>query len=430
MAFAPFPGQKYVKAFSSFPSPPLWGILRFMKSLWKTLKQMIAGTGVVYFFNFVFQLLTVCASVFTTFLIKVLLDAFTRDLDKAQYLEKMVVNMLTGGKGAAYLYDHMAILPIAIGVTAAITFVLSMSRMLLRFRASSSINKKMQLSLFEQLEHQPFSYYKKAKSGDLIQTCTRDVDVLRRFIMMDLNQFAYTLFIVVICFSILCDISWKLTLISLSILPFMFIYSFFLIKEVRKRYRRTDDSEANMTEKISENLSAVRIVKAYNAENYEIAQFEERLKDYEGKFRSWRVFSSFFFSSSDIFLFLSRNIALIYSLYLAIAGEITAGTVAIAFMFVNMMVWPLRSSATSLSNLGQVIASSDRMQKLLESPIEDITTGESPKIEGDIVFDHVSFAYPDDPERLVINDVSFTLKAGQTLAILGKTGSGKSTLSQ
>ena len=173
-----------------------------MKSLWKTLKQMIAGTGVVYFFNFVFQLLTVCSSVFTTFLIKVLLDAFTRDLDKAQYLEKMVIDMLTGGKGGQYLYDHMAILPIAIGVTAAITFVLSMSRMLLRFRASSSINKKMQLSLFEQLEHQPFSYYKKAKSGDLIQTCTRDVDVLRRFIMMDLNQFAYTLFIVVICFSI------------------------------------------------------------------------------------------------------------------------------------------------------------------------------------------------------------------------------------
>lgn len=430
MAFARHLTQAKEIASSLFPSPPLWGILSLMKSLWKTLKQMIKGTGVVYFFNFVFQLLTVCTSVFTTFLIKVLLDSFTKDLDKAQYLEKMIVDMLTSGNGAQYLYDHMSILPIAIAVTAAIAFLLSMARMLLRFRASSSINKKMQLSLFEQLEHQPFAYYKKTKSGDLIQTCTRDVDVLRRFIMMDMNQFAYTIFIVVICFSILFDLSWKLTVVSLSILPFMFVYSFFLIKEVRKRYRLTDDSEANMTEKISENLAAVRIVKAYNAENHEIAQFEERLKDYEGKFRSWRVFSSFFFSSSDIFIFLSRNIALIYSLYLAIAGEITAGTVAIAFMFVNMMVWPLRSSATCLSNLGQVIASSDRMQALLESPIEDIETGETPKIEGDIVFDHVSFAYPDEPTRMVIDDVSFTLKAGQTLAILGKTGSGKSTLSQ
>ena len=363
MAFARHLTQAKEIVFSLFLSLPLWGILSLMKSLWKTLKQMIKGTGVVYFFNFVFQLLTVCASVFTTFLIKVLLDSFTKDLDKAQYLEKMIVDMLTSGNGAQYLYDHMSILPIAIAVTAAITFLLSMARMLLRFRASSSINKKMQLSLFEQLEHQPFAYYKKTKSGDLIQTCTRDVDVLRRFIMMDLNQFAYTIFIVVICFSILFDLSWKLTVVSLSILPFMFVYSFFLIKEVRKRYRLTDDSEANMTEKI-------------------------------------------------------------------IAGEITAGTVAIAFMFVNMMVWPLRGSATCLSNLGQVIASSDRMQALLESPIEDIETGETPKIEGDIVFDHVSFAYPDEPTRMVIDDVSFTLKAGQTLAILGKTGSGKSTLSQ
>ncbi|MBO8426548.1 MAG: ABC transporter ATP-binding protein [Firmicutes bacterium] len=401
-----------------------------MGSLTKTMKQMVKGSGAVYGLTFLFQFFAVFMSVFSTFLIKVLVDAFSKTLDEASLLEVWVIGLLSGGNGASYLYAHMWVLPIAIVCSAFLAFFLSMARGLCRFRASSNINKKMQLTLFEHLERQPFAYYKKAKSGDLIQTCTRDVDVFRRFVMMDMNQFAYTFFIVALCVGILFSTSWKLTAVALCDLPLMFVYSFFLIKEVRKRYRATDDSEASMTEKISENLNAVRIVKAYNAEIKEMEAFEGKLSDYEGKFRRWRVFSSFFFASSDIFIFLSRNIALIYSLYLAVEGEITPGTVAIAFMFVNMMVWPLRSTATSLSNLGQVIASADRMQLLLSSPIEDVDSGIKPDIKGDIEFDGVSFSYPDEPERKVLDGVSFKLKAGQTLAILGKTGSGKSTLSQ
>ena len=366
---------------------------------------MVKGSGAVYGLTFLFQFFAVFMSVFSTFLIKVLVDAFSKTLDEASLLEVWVIGLLSGGHGADYLYAHMWVLPIAIVTSAFLAFFLSMARGLCRFRASSNINKKMQLTLFEHLERQ-------------------------RFVMMDMNQFAYTFFIVALCVGILFSTSWKLTAVALCDLPLMFVYSFFLIKEVRKRYRATDDSEASMTEKISENLNAVRIVKAYNAEIKEMEAFEGKLSDYEGKFRRWRVFSSFFFASSDIFIFLSRNIALIYSLYLAVEGEITPGTVAIAFMFVNMMVWPLRSTATSLSNLGQVIASADRMQLLLSSPIEDVDSGIKPEIRGDIEFDGVSFSYPDEPERKVLDGVSFKLKAGQTLAILGKTGSGKSTLSQ
>ncbi len=183
-----------------------------------------------------------------------------------------------------------------------------------------------------------------------------------------------------------------------------------------------------MTGKISENLSAVRLVKAYNAENYEIAQFEELLNDYKVKFVRWRKLSSFFFASSDIFIFASRTVAIIYSVYLAFTHEITAGTVVISYTFVNMMVWPLRNAATSLSNLGQTLAALDRIDALLKVEPEDVTSGLTPEIKGDIRFEHVSFAYPDDPKTKILDDVSFTIKHGESIAIMGKTGSGKSTI--
>ena len=157
---------------------------------------MVKGSGAVYGLTFLFQFFAVFMSVFSTFLIKVLVDAFSKTLDEASLLEVWVIGLLSGGHGADYLYAHMWVLPIAIVSSAFLAFFLSMARGLCRFRASSNINKKMQLTLFEHLERQPFAYYKKAKSGDLIQTCTRDVDVFRRFVMMDMNQFAYTFFIV------------------------------------------------------------------------------------------------------------------------------------------------------------------------------------------------------------------------------------------
>ncbi len=413
-----------------------------MKRIFQTLHRMVADCRGLYILNFVFQFLMVLSTVMTTFMSKVLVDTLQTmnminqglpeeeyPLNRAAYLEKFLIQLLTGGRGNDYLLDHWYLVVIGLGAFGLFAVAISIVRMQVRFAAAATINKTMQLTLFSHLEKLPYPYFKTNKAGDLIQTCTRDVDVVRKFILMDMNQATYTFFVSILCFSILMSISWKLTLVSLSILPIMFVYSFFLIREVRRRYRQTDDSEAVMTDKISENLNAVRIVKAYHAENIEIAQFEDTLQDYKHKFVHWRRMSSFFFASSDIFIFASRAMAIAYALYLVFTKEITAGTVVISYTFVNMMVWPLRSLATSLSNLGQSLAANDRMLKILDEPEEDRKTGIAPQIRGQISFDHVTFAYDDDAEHPILSDVNFSFPAGSTIAIMGKTGSGKSTVS-
>jgi len=413
-----------------------------MKKLIATCHKLIQGHEKLYFLSLVAQIAMILSQVFMTFLSKVLVDVLTSsaalksgrafadtDIGKAQYVESWVIWLITGGRGAQFLLDNeLQVLTTAIAVSAVVAALMSLLRMGMRSYVAAVINGSMQLTVFDHLERLPYSYYKKNKSGDLIQTCTRDLDLLRKFLIADVSNFNWTFWMVLLCFSILMTISWKLTLVALALFPLMFIYSFFLIKYVRKLYRDTDDSEGKMTDKISENLSAVRIVKAFNAEVYEINSFENNLTDYRGKFIKWRKLSAFFFSSSDIFVFGSKLVALLFGIYLCYSGEIGAGTLVLSTLFVNMMVWPLREVATSLSNMGQYIASSDRVRLILEEPLEDTWSGLTPAIKGEIVFDHAGFKYEDGTVD-VIHDVSFRIKPGQTVAIMGKTGSGKSTLS-
>lgn len=403
-----------------------------MKKFLHVCSRLLEGNKALFALSILAQLFMGLASVYSTFLLKVVVDCFEGKsaLLAASPLEKGVIWMITLGNGEAYLLENMAwCLPTALLVAGVLSAGFFSLRMSLRSYLTASLAGASQTTVFIHLERLPYAYYKSHKSGDLIQTCTRDLDVLRRFLIGDISSFFWALWMVAFCLGTLLSVNWKMGLVSMGLFPIMFLYSFFLIKHVRKRYRAADDSEAQMTDKIQENLDGIRLVKAFHNERYEIERFELRLKDYEEKFVSWRKLSSFFFSSSDIFIFGSKVLALIYGIFLCFTGEINGATLVLAILFVNMSVWPLRESAISLSNLGQYMASADRVAVILDSPMEDLESGLTPSFEDkDIHFRHVAFHYPDDPSQEVLKDVSFTIKQGESLAIMGKTGSGKSTL--
>ena len=401
-----------------------------MRNFVKLTHKLLKGFHLLFYFSMFLQVVVGFLSVLQTFLIKVLVDTIegVSKLDEAAALEKVVISLLTGGKGNQYLYDNGAyILPTAM-ICVSVIYALSMFlRMWTRAYFSSVFNASIQKETFEHIGKLPYPEYKKCKEGDLLQTATRDLKVYREFMANGINNITWALWMVIFCFSILMSISWKMTLVSVSLFPFLFIYSMTLTGKVRKLYRAADDSEAILTDKVSENLASVRIVKAFNNEVYEISEFDKALKDYKGKFLSWKKFNAFFFSSSDIFIFASKALALIWGIYLVYTGDINAGTLVISLLYVNMMVWPVREAAQTLSNIGQTFASADRIEILLKKPLEDLKTGSKPEIKGNIVFNDVSFSYPDG-NQATINNVSFSVNAGETVAIMGKTGSGKSTL--
>ncbi len=410
-----------------------------MKKFIKVLNILIKDTKLEYYSYFVLMFFSVLFMIASTYSTKVLVDILEAqlnlglgfnselslsNLNDLDILEKAFIYCFGGIK---YLSTNLYVFAIIILGFAFFSGVLSLIRFFQRSDFISKMSKNMQLLLFYHIERLPYSTIKSLNNGDIIQTCTRDEDVLKRFFGFNISLIVYTFYIVIISFIILCITSYKIALISICIMPIMFTYSFFVIKEVRKRYRITDDSESQMTTKIEENLASIRLVKAFNNESYEINDFDKYIKDYKRKYLNWRKLSAFFFSSSDIFVFSQIALTTIFGFYLMFIKEISVGTLVISFSFVSMMVWPIRDVATVLSNLAQAIASLDRINLLLDLPLEDIDSGLTPIIKGNIELNNVSFNYTDS-DIATLKNITFKINQGQTVAIMGKTGSGKSTL--
>ncbi len=390
----------------------------------KLLYRFTEGHRLRYGLSFVILFFALLFLLLSTFMTKVLIDTLL-SVPPSGPVDSFLT-ALFGGQ--AFLRANLwlfAVIIIGLGVSRAMMFF---SRLIIRGLMDVDIGRKIQLDLFYHIERLPYSYIKKNKSGDLIQTCTRDLDIVRRFLVRQVNSIVYTIFLTTIAFGLLLTVSWEIALSSTIVLPFMFVYAYFLIKRVRKLFRVTEDSDGLVSAKIEETLSGIRLVKAYNNEPYEIKDFDEHLFDYRKKFIKWRLVSSFFFSSTDILVFGQIALTTAFGLYLTVTGNITTGTLVVALQFVSMVVWPVREVAMTLSNLAQAMASIDRLNLILNQPLEDIESGERPVIQGAISFDNMSFHY-DDSDEVFIKNFSLDIKPGETVAIMGKTGSGKSTLS-
>lgn len=376
-------------------------------------------------------LCSVIFSTFSTFALKILIDILqypTYELYTSNVydpLSKFFLNILGGYD---FLSNNLWIFSILIIGFAIAVGLFNLSRLVLSAFIKTAISKNLELTLFNHLERLDYSYIKGLRNGDIIQTCTTDEQALSQFYTQDLHTFFYTIFVVTINFAVLASISWKIAVVGVCILPILFIYSYFIIKKVRKLYRISDDSEGLLTAKIEESISSIRLVKAYNNENYELNDFDKYLSDYKGKYLKYRKFSAFFISSSDIIMFSQVLIATAYAIYLCALGEVTTATVVISFSYISQIIWPVRDLASKFANLAKIMASIDRIKLIIEEPMEDIDNGLKPNIKGEITFKNVSFKFPDD-DKEVLKNLNFTAKPGQTVAIIGKTGSGKSTLS-
>lgn len=396
----------------------------------KGCKKSFVGYFIILFFGVLFNILN-------TYTLKVLVDVLKYrasrpmafDWSSADILFKGYVYCFGGESGIDLLADKPWIFAIIMISVTLISISLLVWRKILQAKYNTKMGENLENVLFKHVTNLSYDDIKSMKNGDIIQICTQDEAIVRKFFRSDVPLIVYTIYIVLISYIILFITSRQIALICFCIMPILFIYSFFLIKEVRKRFRIVDDSEGRLTAKIEENLSSVRLVKAFNNEAYEINDFGNYIRDYKTKYMRWRRMSSFFFSSSDVFVFSQIALSTMAGAYLCYKGEITLGTYIISFTFVSQIVWPLRDVATILSNLAKASAALDRINLILEKPLEDLSTGVTPLIKGNIEFKDVKFNFNDEKAtKNTINGISFNIKEGNTIAIMGKTGSGKSTL--
>ena len=293
--------------------------------------------------------------------------------------------------------------------------------------ASENIALTLRESLYSHLQHLPFSYHVHAATGDLIQRCTSDVETIRRFLSVQVMEVVNTVLLVTISLIILIGKNVTITLYSMILVPALFAFATWFFNRVHKGFRVMDEAEGKMSAVLQENLTGVRVVRAFGQQQREVDKFDEANSDFRNKARHLNDLLAIYWGGGDALSMLQAMITLLICVVYASRGEITVGALIIFTTYVSQLLFPIRQLGRTLSDAGKSLISMERIQDILSSPAEpDEPNALKPDLHGDIVFDHVSFAY--DNDEPILKDVSFTIPAGKTVAVLGGTGSGKSTL--
>jgi ATP-binding cassette, subfamily B, bacterial len=295
---------------------------------------------------------------------------------------------------------------------------------------AEGITRRLRDFLFDHIQRLSFSYHATTPTGDLIERVTSDVDALRRFFSEQGIGIARIVLLFVINFIAILNLNVRLGLFSVIAIPFMLLVSVWFFKRVTKAFEAYQGQEAVLSTTLQENLTGVRVVKAFARQEYEKAKFENDnwIKYMKGKFLL--LMHSLFWPLSDIVLGLQMLFGFLYAANMAINGEITVGMYIAYVGLVVWLIWPIRNLGRIIVNASSGMVSYGRLMEVVKQAREPLFDGkvqpESP-VRGEIIFENVSFIYSDGKEE-VLKNVSFKVEPGQAIALLGSTGSGKSSL--
>ena len=329
--------------------------------------------------------------------------------------------------GFAYLGDHLWIMALGIIAVALVRVVSQYTFRVSNARASETFVRTIRNSLFSHLERMPYSWHLKNHTGDTIQRSTSDVDTLRNFVSEQLTAVFRIAVLLVLSLSFMLSMNPSLTLIAFLPMPLIIIYSVIFHGKIGAGFRNCDENEGKLSAMVQENLTGVRVVRAFGREAREREKFEAHNAYYTGLWTDLARVLSRYWSSQDVLSGIQILLVVVFGAVFCIRGEMTEGEFLAFIAYNGMLTWPIRMLGRMIAEMSKAGVSIERIMEIMTAPEETDPPGAlEPPMNGDIVFDHVSFAYEGGPE--ILHDISFTMKAGTTLGILAGTGAGKSTL--
>ena len=281
--------------------------------------------------------------------------------------------------------------------------------------------------LFGHIQKLPYEWHSSHQTGDIIQRCTSDVDVVRNFLIDQLLEMIRTVFLIVISLALMFSMNVPLSLIALAFIPVVMLYSGLFFNKIGRRFQQADETEGELTAMAQENFTGVRVVRAFGREKFEIDRFEKKNNQFADMWIRLGHVLGLYWGIGDFFSNLQVMIIVVAGCFQASIGQLTDGEF-LAFVAYNaMLVWPVRNFGRILSELSKTKISIGRLLEILKAqPEKDAPNAQTPPMDGDIVFRDVSFRY--NGNREVLQNINLTIPAGSTFGILGSTGSGKSTL--
>ena len=389
-------------------------ILRFLK-----------GSKRLFLTSMICAALTALADMITPQIIRAAVDNAIGGNEPA--FGPAVMRVVDAVGGFAYLGKHLWIMAVAVLCVAVMKVLSQYAFLVFNTRASETLVKTMRDTLYTHIEHLPFGWHMKNHTGDIIQRCTSDIDTTRNFVAGQMSNLFRILILVVLSMTFMFSMNGALALIALIPMPLIVLYSFSFHSKIGSGFKECDESEGRLSAMAQENLTGVRVVRAFGRERYERDRFEKHNEEYTNLWIRLAKVMSRFWSTSDILSGTQILLVVVFGVVFCLKNEMTAGEYIAFISYNSLLVWPIRQLGRMISDMSKAGVAIERIDYIMDSEEEKDREGAvAPDMTGDISFEHVNFAYDGCPQML--HDIHFTMKAGTTLGILGGTGSGKSTL--
>lgn len=392
------------------------------KQRYKLMTTLLKKNARIFIIAFFLTALTSFIQFLTPALLAEVMDHYLGT--EPSRLPDFINNTIDSLLGPTFLINNLWAFGFALVMVSLFSGVFSFFRGKLTAQGSESAARYLRESLYDHIQKLPFDYHVRAETGDLLQRCTSDINTIRRFLSQQVIAMLQAVLMITFALSLMLPISVKITLLSLSITPLIFLFSMLFFKQVIKAFRATDESEAAMSTVLQENLTGVRVVRAFGQAQNEIKKFDKVSFDHRKRGYQVANLEALYWALSGAMGFIQIIISLIVCIVETQKGNISLGDLIVFTGYTGMLTWPIRQLGRILTDSGKSMVALERINEVLKTkaePEQDIAL--KPSLHGDIVFDHVSFYY--EKGRDVLRDISFSAKAGQSVAILGPTGSGK-----
>ncbi|MFA6698473.1 MAG: ABC transporter ATP-binding protein [Eubacteriales bacterium] len=391
----------------------------------KLLIKLMRGNRLLYFGSIIFVGLATLLSLVSPLIMRFTLDnvIYGKSMELPAFLDRIVVGL----GGIDGLRRNLWICGLALLAITIVNGVFQFVKGRWSAAASESIAKQLRDDLYDHIQRLPYDSHVKAETGDLIQRCTSDVETVRRFLSVQLVELGRAIIMLVAAIFIMIKIDKQMTLASVLVVPIIFTFAFVFFIKVQKAFLKADESEGRLSNILQENLTGVRVVRAFGRQVYEDEKFDRQNIEYRDLVNKLIRLLAMYWSLSDGLALFQIALVVVLGVYRASSGQITFGDMNVFVSYVSMLLWPIRQMGRILTDMGKTLVSVGRIQEILERPVEsqDEDSVEAP-INGDIVFENVDFEY--EKGKPILKNLSFRVKQGQTVAILGPTGSGKSSL--
>ena len=392
----------------------------------RVLRRLLRGSG-LYFFICILSgtLLTVCELVIPQ-VIRVTVDSVIGSAPPA--LPGWALDVLGSFGGVAALRRHMWVLAVFLAALGLLSAAFRYCAGVFNARAGETLVKTARDALYHHIQTLPWAWHAQNPTGDIIQRCTSDVERIKTFFQ---EQFVIAFRLgMTILLALCCMLSMnaRLSVVALVMLPIVLGYSVHFYNRIRDGFTKCDENEGILSTIAQENLTGVRVVKAFGRENYERERFEAQNVYYTGLWVGLMRDMTVFWSVGDLISCLQVMLVIVLGTVQCVRGAMTGGEFISFAVYNAMLIGPMRRLGRLISEMSKMGVSVARLGEVLEAESErDRPGARSAPMDRDICFENVSFRYGEDlPE--VLHDVSFTIPAGKSFGILGGTGAGKSTL--